>query len=89
MTRTRKTIAAAAAAVLLAAGCTSKVTEPYNDAPRSGTENSTPADVVTFPDGFSNVSSKCDGPNRVYVAFHANGPYAAIAVVPGDPRCQK
>jgi PBP1b-binding outer membrane lipoprotein LpoB len=89
MTRVRKTTTVVAAAVLLAAGCTAKATEPYNDAPRSGTENSTPADVVTFPDGFSNVASKCDGPNRVYVAFHADAPYAALAVVPGDPRCKQ
>lgn len=86
MTRTGKaSVAAALTAVLTVGGC-SKIAEPFNDAPR-GTENSKPADVITFPDGFSNVSSKCDGPNRVYVAFHGNRAYAALAVVPGDPRC--
>lgn len=73
---------------ILPAGC-GKISEPFNDAPRSKVENNAPADVVTFPDGFSNVATKCDHGNRVYVAFHGDNPYAAIAVVANDPTCGK
>ncbi|MFE3202138.1 hypothetical protein [Embleya sp. NPDC059237] len=66
--------------------CTDKATEPFKDAPRAGTNNA-PAEIITNPDGFSNVAGKCDGPNRVYVAYHGDHTYAAIAVVPNDPRC--
>lgn len=87
-----KTLVAAAAAALLAAvalvGC-AKFVEPFNDAPRSKVENSTPADIVTFPDGFSNVATKCDHGNRVYSAYHGDSPYGAISVVPNDPTCAK
>jgi hypothetical protein len=71
---------------LTLSGCSSKSLEPFQDAPRAGT-NSAPADVVTMPDGFSNVATKCDGPNRVYVVFHGDSTYGALAVVPNDPRC--
>lgn len=88
---TRLGLAALLGVVVLgttAASCDgSKLTEQYKDADR-GTTNSGPADVMTFPDGFSNVSAKCDGPNRVYVAFHADAAYAAVSVVPNDPRCK-
>ncbi len=50
-----------------------------------------PDDVVVFPeavDGFSNVSAKCDGPNRVYVVYHGDSKYGTVAVAPNDPRCQ-
>jgi PBP1b-binding outer membrane lipoprotein LpoB len=72
------------------AGCggMQKVTEPYNDAPRSNVQNGNAADIATFPDGFSNISTKCDHGNRVYVAFHGDSAYAAIAVVPQDPTCR-
>ena len=84
----KQTIAAAVALVLMGvAGC-SKYTEPYRDAPRGAT-NTSPADVMTFPDGFSNVAAKCDGPNRVYVAFKADDNRAAIAVAVNDPRCSR
>lgn len=85
-TITKAAVALAAVAVLALAGC-AKMAEPFNDAPRSKTENSAPADVITFPDGFSNLAAKCDGPNRVYVAFHGDSAYAALAVVANDPRC--
>ncbi|OPC84141.1 hypothetical protein B4N89_27315 [Embleya scabrispora] len=71
---------------LVLAGCGDKFTEPFKDAPRGATNNG-PAEIITNPDGFSNVSAKCDGPNRVYVAYHGDETYAAIAVVPNDPRC--
>lgn len=74
--------------VLVACG-SGKGAEPFKDAPRSGERNNAPAGLISFPDGFSNASSKCDGPNRVYVAFHGDSKYAAIAVVPGDPRCAR
>jgi len=48
------------------------------------------ADIIEMPDGFRNVASKCDGPNRVYSASRGNSEIAgAIAVVANDPRCTK
>lgn len=85
-TRPPKIVPAAAALVLLLTGCQSKLTEPYNDAPRASL-NDKPADVLSFPDGFNNVAAKCDGPNRVYVVFHKDSPYGSVAVVANDPRC--
>jgi hypothetical protein len=86
--RTTRALAAAGIAVLALTltGCMDKATEPFKDAPRAGMNNQ-PADVVTMPDGFNNVASKCDGPNRVYTTYHGNSPYGAVAVVPNDPRC--
>ncbi|WP_431977596.1 hypothetical protein [Micromonospora haikouensis] len=87
---TRKRIAVLAAVGTLAlaglVGC-AKMVEPFNDAPRSAVENTAPADIVTFPDGFSNVATKCDHGNRIYSAYHADSPYAAITVVPDDVTC--
>lgn len=77
--------ALAALAVLSLTSC-AKMTEPFKDAPVSG-RNTDPADLVTFPDGFSNIATKCDHSNRVYTVYHANSPYAALAVVPNDPTC--
>jgi hypothetical protein len=77
------------AAVPLLAGCG----EEYKDSPR-GTEDTGPADVLLFPDGFSNVARKCDGPNMVYSSTNSGGTKdspstrASIAVVPNDPRCK-
>ena len=68
------------------AGCTDKATEQFRDAPRGAT-NSDAADIIEMPDGFSNLASKCDGPNRVYVAFKGDNNRASIAVVANDPRC--
>jgi hypothetical protein len=73
--------------VLALSGCMGKATEPFKDAPE-GNRNTGPADTLTMPDGFSNVASKCDGPNRVYVLFKGDKPYGSIAVVPNDPRCK-
>jgi hypothetical protein len=71
----------------LLGGC-SKTFERFQDAPRAST-NTSPADVITMPDGFSNVAAKCDGPNRVYVVFHADSAYGSVAVAPNDPRCSR
>lgn len=79
-----------AGAALLGGACNNgfdKITERFSDAPRGETNNG-PADIITMPDGFSNVSSKCDGPNRVYVVFKSNSAYGAVAVAPNDPRCR-
>lgn len=88
-----RALAAAGIATLTAtllAGCDlgDKITEPYQDAPRTGHINSNGADIITNPDGFSNVATKCDHGNRLYVAFHSNSPYAGIAVVAQDPTCK-
>jgi hypothetical protein len=63
-----------------------KAQEPFKDAPR-GQTNDDPADVIEMPDGFSNLAAKCDGTNRVYVAFHGDSKYGAVAVSPNDPAC--
>jgi hypothetical protein len=87
----RKLTIAAMTAVLLTAslaGC-SKFTEPFKDAPRSGVDNGQPADLIRMPDGFSNAATKCDHGNRIYVSYHGDSAYAAIAVVPADPTCAK
>lgn len=79
----------AIAVVVGISSCGMKVTEPFRDADRSRITNSEPADVVEMPDGFNNLSTKCDHGNRVYVTYHGDAPYGAIAVVPGDPSCKR
>lgn len=82
-----RVLAVATLAALTLTGCgSSKLTEPFQDAPRGETNNGS-ADVMTFPDGFSNVATKCDGPNRVYVLFKGDAVYGSVAVAPNDPRC--
>lgn len=87
-TRRRATAAAlaAVAAFALLTSC-SKWSEPFKDAPRSGHDNGSPADLIRMPDGFSNAATKCDHGNRIYVAYHGDSKYAAIAVVASDPSC--
>lgn len=80
-------VALAIGAIVALPACTGKATEPFKDADRAGTNN-TPADTITMPDGFSNVATKCDHGNRVYVIFHGDNTYGSIAVVPGDPTCK-
>ena len=80
-------VAVAGLAVTVLAACGSdKYTEQFKDAAR-GTTNSESADTIIFPDGFSNVSTKCDNGNRVYVIFKGDLAYGSIAVVPNDPSC--
>lgn len=76
----------AAAAMVLSLGACGKMSEPFKDAERGAT-NESPADTITFPDGFSNAATKCDNGNRIYVLFHGDNPYGSIAVVPNDPTC--
>ncbi|MFC0108290.1 hypothetical protein [Kibdelosporangium aridum] len=66
-----------------------KVTEPFRDASRSGVTNSDPADVIEMPNGFTNMATKCDHGNRLYIGYHGDAPYGAVAVVPADPTCQR
>lgn len=90
MSRTARIVALAASGAfvaLLLNGC-GKALEPFNDAPVTG-QNKSPAEIVNMPDGFSNVATKCDHGNRIYVAFHGDNAYGAIAVVPNDPTCGK
>ncbi|WP_128803679.1 MULTISPECIES: hypothetical protein [unclassified Streptomyces] len=79
--------AVAAAVALTATGCGAKYSEPFKDAPRSGHDNGSPADLIRMPDGFSNAATKCDHGNRLYIAYHGDNTYAAIAVVAHDPTC--
>lgn len=86
----RPTIVIVALGCIALTGCSfDKATQPFQDAPRTGAVNKAPADVITLPDGFTNLTSKCDGPNRIYVSYHGNSAYAAITAVPGDPRCAR
>jgi hypothetical protein len=70
-----------------ATGCSQKTKEVGRDAPVSSHDDK-PARILNMPDGFSNVSAKCDGPNMVYVVFHSDSPYGSVDVVPNDPRCR-
>lgn len=75
-------------ALVLLGGCfTEKAKEPFRDAPQSKIRNTHASDIIEMPDGFSNLASKCDGPNRIYVAFKADANRASISVVKDDPRC--
>lgn len=88
--RSARVVAAALAAAVglaLLSGCGAKFSEPFKDAPRSSVDNGSPADLIRFPDGFSNAATKCDHGNRIYSAYHGDSAYAAIAVVPNDPTC--
>jgi hypothetical protein len=80
--------AMAIAIIVIALTLTScgKATEPFRDA-GVGTTNTANADTITMPDGFSNVATKCDHGNRVYVIYHNNNAYGSVAVVPKDPTC--
>lgn len=85
--KARYTAAAAiTAAALVLTGCQiggDKANEQFKDAPRTALINNTAAQVVTMPDGFNNVATKCDHGNRIYVTFHGNSAYGSVAVVPG------
>lgn len=83
-----RSLIAVAALGLLATGCSEKAREQFRDAPRSGETNRNAADVITMPDGFSNIATKCDHGNRVYVAFHGDSAYASLSVVAADPSCR-
>ena len=86
--------AVAVVATVTLTGCSlssvvgNKASEPYQDAPRTSTVNKAPAEVIEMPDGFSNLATKCDHGNRVYVVFHNNSAYGSVSVVPNDPSCK-
>lgn len=89
MNRTMKSVVAIAViggALLFSAESCDKASEPFHDSDR-GQNNDEPADTMSFPDGFSNVAHKCDGPNMVYVIFKSDASYGSIDVVKDDPRC--
>lgn len=72
---------------LASCGIGGKVSEPFRDAPRGAT-NSAPADVIEMPDGFSNLATKCDHGNRIYVVFKGDDLYGSVTVVGQDPSCK-
>ena len=74
-------------AALALAGCSEKAQEPWRDAPTADERNDDPAVIIEMPDGFSNMATKCDHGNRVYVAYKGDDNRAALAVVPDDPTC--
>lgn len=83
----RNLIIAAAVAGLAITACSEKAREPFRDAGQQDPRNSSPAQVIEMPDGFSNAATKCDHGNRIYIAFHGDSKYAAIAVVKDDTSC--
>lgn len=92
VSRRAASIVAAIAVLLVVAfgigACTQKHQEQFRDAPTS-TRDKSPVEVYDNADGFSNWSEKCDRHgNRVFVAFHSDGSYAAITAL-ADPTCPK
>lgn len=92
MINRRKTATWVAAAAIGAgvlfgtSACNNKATEQFQDAPISVRDHSA-VEVYDDADGFSNWAEKCDRHgNRVFIAFHNNNPYTAVAVVK-DPTC--
>jgi hypothetical protein len=69
-----------------ASSCDS-ATEPFRDAPRDPNTNSGAARIIEFPDGFSNWSAKCDGPNMIYSGYHGNDNRISGFGIANDPRC--
>ena len=80
-------LAAICLALALLPGCSEKEKERFQDAPTADERNSDEAVVIEFPDGFSNVAGKCDGPNYLYSGYKVDANLSAIAVVTDDPRC--
>lgn len=85
----RRRIAAIAAVavsgVIGLAACGSGA-EVFNDAEVTSKDTSG-AEIISFPDHFSNVASKCNHGNRVYVIYHGTNAYGSVAVAPNDPSC--
>ena len=88
MRRGVRAAAVVGTAGLLLGGCGQKDREPFRDAPTSSERNNGPARVIEFPDGFSNMAAKCDGPNMIYSPFKGDNNRTAIGVAPNDPRCR-
>lgn len=90
VTPAKVTVAVILAGLLVLTGCgIQKMVEPFQDAPRSSKTDTGAADVVTMPDGFSNLATKCVDGTRYTVAYHGDAAYAALAVTPADPTCKK
>lgn len=82
-------LVAATVGSAIVSGCgADKISEPWRDAPRGRTFDGA-ADVVTMPDGFSNLATKCGpGGMRYTVVFHGDSPYGSVSVVL-DATCPK
>ena len=82
-------ISVATAFLVASCGSNSAFTEEYQDA-NVGTRNDAPADIITMPDAFANIATKCDNGNRIYVVRDAGsqGGRGGLAVVPNDPTCK-
>lgn len=92
VTRRAATLIAAVTVLLAVAfgvgACSQKQQEQFRDAPTS-TRDKSAVELYDNADGFSNWSEKCDRHGfRVFVAFHQDGSYAAMAAQP-DPTCPK
>lgn len=88
----KKWIATAVLAVglstLAACDSNSKAVQQYNDAPTTGHNDNSPAEIINMPDGFSNVAFKCVNGHGIYVIFHQDKAYGAVAVVDHDSACR-
>lgn len=84
----KKLLIAAAIAGIAITACSEKQREPFRDAAQEDPRNSGPAQVIEMPDGFSNVSTKCDHGNRVYVIFKGDDNRGSVAVVKDDTSCK-
>jgi hypothetical protein len=80
--------AALLGASLTACGMSEKYTEPFRDAPRTGTDNSA-ATVFTMPDGFGNGATKCLAGTgvRVTTLYHQDSDYGSVSTIL-DPACK-
>lgn len=75
------------AGTLAACGSNMRMFEQYQDADVAE-RNEKPADIITMPDGFANVATKCDHGFRIYVSRDADGgPRGSVAVI-DDPSCK-
>lgn len=74
-------------ALFILVGCGNKFAQQFNDAPRTAQVNRSAATVITMPDGFNNLATKCDHGNRLYISYHGDGPYGFGFAVAHDPTC--
>lgn len=77
--------AVTAALVLTSCGGSTPPVYPFgNDVAHTGVQNTTPADEVVMPDGYSPVMTKCDHGNRLYLTKGSPG---QSFLVPRDATC--
>ena len=73
--------------IVAIAACGESEREPFRDAPQSDIRNDDPAEIIEMPDGFSNLATKCDNGNRIYVIFKGDANRGSVAVVKDAAGC--